>query len=189
MHPDTNDPARNLAGPVDPPPGLKQRVTQSLRARGLLAQATWRRPTLGTALAYAAAALVLFAGGAVLGRRVGKPAPDVRPRYALLLYEDAGFKGGSHAALVAEYASWADSLRGEGKLVMGEELDQAETLVLVGAGSAARVSPREARSEVEVLGGFFIVRVADRDEALGLARQCPHLKHGGRVVLRRLTNS
>jgi hypothetical protein len=31
--------------------------------------------------------------------------------------------------------------------------------------------------------------VATRDEALLLARQCPHLKYGGRVVLRRLTDS
>jgi hypothetical protein len=188
MHPDAHDPARDLAGPVEPPPGLKQRVTRSLRTRGLLAAPTWRRSTLASASAYAAAALVLVAGGALLGRWLEKRAPELGPRYALLLYEDAGFRPGAHAALVAEYAAWADSLRAQGKLVMGEELDQADTLVLVGAGGAARVSPGAARSDIGILGGFFIVRVADRNEALTLARRCPHLKHGGRVVLRRLTD-
>jgi hypothetical protein len=121
--------------------------------------------------------------------RVEKPAQDLRPRFALLLYEDAGFRPGSHTELVAEYAAWADSLRGQGKLVMGAELDQAETVVLSGAGNAAPASPGEERSAIGILGGFFIVRVATREEALTLARQCPHLRHGGRVVLRRLANS
>jgi hypothetical protein len=189
MSPDAHDPARSLADPVEPPRALKHHVTESLSTRGLLARATWRTPYLGTAAAYATAAIVLFAGGVMVGRRVGKPAPDLRPHFALLLYEDAGFRPSSHAALVAEYAAWATSLRAQGKLVMGEELDQGETLVLEGVGNAAPLSPGEARSEIGTLGGFFILRVANREEALTLARQCPHLKHGGRVVLRRLTNS
>jgi hypothetical protein len=193
MHPDAHDPARNLAGPVEPPPALKHHVTESLRTRGLLARDTWRTPTLGSAAAYTAAAIVLFAGGVMVGKRAGNPAPDLRPRFALLLYEDAGFRPGSHpgshAALEAEYAAWADSLRGQGKLVMGEELDKEETVVLVGAGEPARAPQGDVRSELGTLGGFFIVRVATREEALTIARQCPHLRYGGRVVLRRLTNS
>lgn len=188
MHPDAHDPASDLAGPVEPPPALKHHVTESLRTRGLLARGTWRTPILGSAVAYAAAAVVLFTGGVMVGKQVEKPAPDLRPRFALLLYEDAGFRPGSHAALVAEYAAWADSLRGQGELVMGEELGPGETVALVGAGEPARASPGEVRSEIGILGGFFIVRVATQEEALTLARHCPHLRHGGRVVLRRLTN-
>jgi hypothetical protein len=189
MPPDAHDPASNMARPVEPPPALKNRVAESLRTRGLVAHATGRRPNIMSVVAYAVAALVLVTGGALVGRRVEKPAQDLRPRFALLLYEDAGFRPGSHTELVAEYAAWADSLRGQGKLVMAEELDQAEAVVLSGAGNAAPASPGEERSAIGILGGFFIVRVATREEALTLARQCPHLRHGGRVVLRRLANS
>jgi hypothetical protein len=193
MHPDAHDPARSLAGPVEPPSALKHHVTESLRARDLLARDAWQTPNLRRAVAYAAAAIVLFTGGVMVGKRAGKPAPDLRPRFALLLYEDARFRPslhpGAHAALEAEYAAWADSLRGQGKLVMGEELDQGETAVLVGAGEPARGPQGDVRSELGTLGGFFIVRADTRDEALTIARQCPHLRYGGRVVLRRLTNS
>jgi hypothetical protein len=32
--------------------------------------------------------------------------------------------------------------------------------------------------------GFFIIRAATEAEALGVARTCPHLRHGGAVAVR-----
>lgn len=38
----------------------------------------------------------------------------------------------------------------------------------------------------EVIGGYFAIEAADYDEALDLCRDCPHLKYGERIELRRV---
>lgn len=189
MQSEPQDPARSLAGGIEPPPALKRRVLHTLRARGLVAPARFGRP-VRQGLVYAAAAVVLFVGGALVGGRRSVAAADPRPRFALFLYEDAAFRPTvSHRALVAEYSAWADSLRRLNALVMGEELDQEDAAVLVRSGSAVTVSPGDVETAAGSLTGLFIVRAASGEEAFALARQCPHLKYGGRVALRRLTDS
>ena len=190
MQPDSQDPARSLAGGVEPPPALKRRVLHTLRTRGLVTSLAGPGRVVTRILVYAAAALVLFAGGALVGGRQSVAAADPRPRYALFLYEDQAFRPtASHRALVAEYSAWADSLRRSNALVMGEELDPADAAVFVRSGSAVTVSPGDVESAAGRLTGLFIVRAASGEEAFALARQCPHLKYGGRVALRRLTAS
>ena len=190
MQAEPQDPARSLAGGVEPPLGLKQRVLQTLRARGLIAPPSRPSRTVTQILLYATAALVLFAGGALVGGRRLAPATDPRPRFALFLYEDAAYRPTvSHAELVAEYAAWADSLRRQNVLVIAEELGQEDAAVLHGFGGSVAVSPGDVETVVGRLAGIFIVRAATGEEALALARQCPHLKYGGRVALRRITGS
>jgi hypothetical protein len=36
--------------------------------------------------------------------------------------------------------------------------------------------------------GFFVVRARDFAEARRIAETCPHLRHGGRIVLRRVAS-
>jgi hypothetical protein len=72
---------------------------------------------------------------------------------------------------------------------MGEELDHEDAAVLFRSGSAVTISPGDVESAAGNLTGLFIVRATSREEAFALARQCPHLKYGGRVALRRLTDS
>jgi hypothetical protein len=190
MQTEPQDPARHLAGGVEPSPALKQEVLQTLRARGLLAPVPRPRRAVVRTLASTAAGLALFAAGVAVGGRRSPAAPDPRPRFALLLYEDAAFRPAvSHRELVAEYSAWADSLRGQRALVMGEELDSAEAAVLVGTGGVVTWSPGDVESVAGRLAGFFIVRASTTEDALAIARRCPHLKYGGRVALRRLTGS
>ncbi len=180
MHADADDPLKALTGPAAPPAALREEVKRSLGERGLLAPRHAPRAMLGRSLAYAAAAALFFAAGALVGQR-GASAPRTAAsgqRYALFLYEDSTFRTDvPEASLVAEYSAWADSLRRRGALVAGEKLRDAEGTVLVG-------DAREAASAG--LSGFFIVRAAGEDEALALARSCPHLRYGGRIVLREI---
>lgn len=188
--PPAQDPARSLAGGVEPPPALKQRVLHTLRARGMVAPPSRPSRTFTRILVYAAAALILFTSGAIVGGRRLASAADPRPRFALFLYEDDAFRPTvSHRALVAEYSAWADSLRRQDALVLGEELDPDAAAVLVGFGSGVTVSPGDVETAAGRLAGLFIVRASTGEEAVALARQCPHLKYGGRVLLRRLTDS
>jgi hypothetical protein len=36
--------------------------------------------------------------------------------------------------------------------------------------------------------GYFVISARDADEARRIAATCPHLRHGGRIVLRRVVS-
>jgi hypothetical protein len=66
-------------------------------------------------------------------------------------------------------------LDGDRHLVGAEKLSSAEYLLGEGAPEGT-VGP--------VLSGNFMIAAADADEALRLARGCPHLRYGGRLAVR-----
>jgi hypothetical protein len=185
-------PAGGLDPEIDPPPHLKRRVERSLRARGLLAsRAPDRMPAwLRTAGAVAAALLLVSAGfwlGALAGGGAGEPAGDTATHYVLLLYEDEDFRpSADEAALVAEYRGWAGAVSRRGVTITGEKLDDPGTLFEAPGADGLPLRDGDHGSPLGRLSGYFVVSVADRAEALAIAGTCPHLRHGGRVVLRQL---
>lgn len=155
-----------------PPAQLKERVTASLRGRGVLQRKPhWSR----VPLAIAAGAALFLAG--TQWPRLATPSENPGPTFALLLYEDAAFQPAvSLDEIVREYTAWAGTLAERGELVLAEELDPL-----------VQVAGADAPSSVEPLGqltGMFVVHAADRGAALELARNHPHVRHGGRVVVR-----
>jgi hypothetical protein len=163
---------------IEPPARLQERVVESLRARALL-----RAPRSVLAPRWAwpvaiAAGLLLFAGGWAVGRRTA-PEPGAGPaaglrHYTLLLYEGPRFNVGGtpEAALVREYTAWAHGLAGKGRLVAGEKLGTNEWTL--GDQSETSSGPT----------GFFVIAAIGDDEALAIARTCPHLRYGGTVSVR-----
>ncbi|HJQ35742.1 MAG TPA: hypothetical protein VKB93_01255 [Thermoanaerobaculia bacterium] len=117
-----------------------------------------RRPTF--AYLAAAAALVVLVVWFV------RPAPPA-PNYILLLYESPRFTGGNRA----EYGQWARQMRP--LIVGGEELGSQDVFANV---------PEPAPK----LAGYFLIDAADDAGAMRVARACPHLRHGGAVVLRKI---
>ena len=83
-------------------------------------------------------------------------------------------------AIVAEYRAWAIGLRNSGALVMAEKLADDPLTMLTANGTTQM--PGNTADE---LGGFFLIQ-ADSAEAFRIARDCPHLKHGGTVQVRRI---
>jgi hypothetical protein len=159
-----------------PPAALRDTVVRSLRERGLLARTRFPRATR-TILA-AAAGVLLFASGAAFGRHTSIAPNDSRPSFVLLLYEDSAFRARG-TATVAEYLAWSDSLRRVGVFITGEKLDdQAAVLARAGDGETG------ASPGLGSIAGLFIVRANDLESALALARTCPHVRHGGSVVVR-----
>jgi hypothetical protein len=165
--------------PVEPPAALEERVVGTLRAHGLLRSgAAVPRRALAPRWAWPvaiAAGFLLFIGGFAMGRRPAAASVTGSTQYTLLLYEGPGFNaaGATEPELVKEYSAWAGELAGRGQLVSGEKLgSQAWTLGAEGA--AAALAPT----------GFFVIAARSEDEALAIARSCPHLRHGGTVSVR-----
>ncbi|HEY7684241.1 MAG TPA: hypothetical protein VH879_16470 [Gemmatimonadales bacterium] len=164
-----------------PPPALEDLTVSALTRRGLLgARGKGRLPHRW--LLQSAVAALLVAAGWLGGRRSAPPAipASTTPRFVLLLYggevpDSAG--PAAHAARVQEYAAWAQARHATGSVVGGEEL--ADTAITLG--SAPRAMPEAGETGP---GGFFIVEAPDLPSAIQLARTCPHLSHGGTVVVR-----
>lgn len=190
--PDRPDPRlASLARELPPPPGLDDRVVAALRADGLLSPPA-RRGFAAFGLA-AAAALALFVGGGLLGRWSARPAPrpepaERRPTFALFLYEDAAFQVASAEELparVQEYVAWGRDLGPRGRTVGGSKLgDDGGGVVLDGTAPgtpAARAVPDPALGTMD---GFFLIQADSLDAAVELARTCPHVRYGGRILVR-----
>lgn len=170
---------RALPRETPPAAGLEERVVAALRSEGLLQKRMSWRVRFGAV----AATLALFAMGIVTGRLAPQPVEpeDPRPQFVLLLQEGKGFDGS--ADHVTEYAAWARALGARGLIVAGEKLKD-EAVVLSGKGAATTIETEAVTSEETAPRGYFVIRARDLDEAIAIARDCPHLKHGGRISLR-----
>jgi hypothetical protein len=177
-----------LAREAAAPPTLEERVVAALWREGLLtapAPPRWRRG-LQVAGAIAAAIAIFFAG--VLVGAGGRPAApqDFHATYALLLRTGPDYQqtanDGQETQRVEEYRAWAGGVYRSGVQIRGEKL-----------GDAGRLLRKEAESPLpeEIaehgpgrLGGFFLISAGSLEEAVSIARTCPHLRYGGTIEVR-----
>ena len=175
-----------LAEGPQPPSALEDATVGRLRRRGLLrgARPAWRVATVSSA---AAAGLLLFALGLVVGARgaaASREAASSMPRFVLLLYDapdEPRLSEGQREARVAEYRSWARRVRAGGREIGGEKLEREAAIL------GPSTSPAVAAGWP--LGGYFVVSARDLEAAVELARSCPHLAHGGRVEVRAIART
>jgi hypothetical protein len=187
---DDNDPDERLRRELArlprelvPPKGLEARVVAALRERGSLAAARprtnpWR---LGGAVA---AGLAMLLAGFWLGRQGGhRGHPPAVPSYLLMLRPGADFnrERWPEARLMAETGAWARRQLGARHFVVGEKLDMDGWIVK--PSRVAGMSPMDLQDAPD---GFFVIVASSDEEALGIARSCPFLRHGGRIEVRRI---
>jgi hypothetical protein len=132
--------------------------------------------------------LLLFAGGLAIGRLGGTPrsAEDGRPRFALFLYEGPEYDQpppDGMAQRVQEYVAWATEKRANGAVEGGEKLREDADLEIEPDGRTGQVA---AVPDGSRLAGYFIVQADDRRAAAEIARTCPHVRYGGRIVIREI---
>lgn len=157
----------------EPPRVLQQRITRTLQAGGLLQT---RAVRLRRQVLRSGALLVLVAAAFLAGRMQRGPATGAGPEFLLLLYEDSVYRDDRPVReIVAEYAVWADSLRHNDALVLGEKLGRSFTEL---------PAPMRADQVGSALPtGLFIVRANDLTGAATIAGTSPHLRFGGRIVV------
>jgi hypothetical protein len=129
-----------------------------------------------------AVAAALLAGVWIGEVRGSRPAPS-GPRFLLLLYLNPEYQttdAAGDAAREAEYSAWAQALARDGHMLMGQKIAWGGVELRSNrppVDLAAASTPHEAR-------GMFVIVASDERTALAIAETCPHLKYGGRMVLR-----
>ena len=84
--------------------------------------------------------------------------------------------------LAQQWNEWYDGLAAEGKVQHGHPLKPAGRVVTGARGSRVVDGPfAEAK---EAIGGYFLLTVADLDEATEIAQRCPSLPLGMSVEVR-----
>ena len=91
--------------------------------------------------------------------------------------KDAPPSGGPE--VLAEMKKYSGELASQGKLRIGAPLraESEGARIRVRGGKPLATDGPFAESK-ELLGGFWVVDVASRDEAIAIARRCPHARHG-----------
>jgi len=112
------------------------------------------------------------------------------PNYALFLHDASdGFAVMSPEQMqqvIQKYVAWGDRLRAAGLLKDGQKLADEPGRVMRGGNGQVRVTDGPYSETKEVLGGYYIVSAANYDEAVALARDCPHLEYGGTIEVREI---
>jgi len=80
-----------------------------------------------------------------------------------------------------EWFGWINDLKAKGIYVSGEALLPGGKQV---KGADAVVTDGPFAESKEVVGGYFIIKAADINEASELAKSCPDLPYGGVVEVR-----
>ncbi len=77
---------------------------------------------------------------------------------------------------------WVEGMQRSGRLDRADPLESAGRVV--GGARADHVMDGPFAEAKEMVGGYFLVRAADLDEATAMARACPSLKYGMSIEIR-----
>jgi hypothetical protein len=81
-----------------------------------------------------------------------------------------------------QWMEWFHRLKAQGTVLAGDPLEPQGKVV---SGRNGRVvSDGPFVESKETIGGYFLLKVADFDQAVAIARQCPGLPYGIRVEVR-----
>jgi len=175
-----------------PPSFLENRIVERLKAANLIrtGRLGWFPGYPRLAVAFALL-LVTFSLGAIVGaRRASVPATKTDdPGFILIVRQ---FRPELRAKTpeeemqrVKEYGAWARDLGRRGLLIGGEKLKDEGRLLSQPNRSAAVVEAPLNASEGSI-AGYFLLPSSDYNQAVTIARTCPHIKHGGTVELRQI---
>lgn len=95
---------------------------------------------------------------------------------------DKGMSDEQRQKVVTDWYAWFERLKEEGKCAGGHPLHNEGKVVSGKKGRTVADGPF-AESK-EAVGGYFFLQVADENEAVAIARQCPALEYGLVVEVR-----
>ncbi len=100
--------------------------------------------------------------------------------FMLFLHENstatAGLTEEQHKEIINEYTAWARQLAEQGRYTGGEKLTDDGGRMLVASADGTSVAHGDYTGNV--LSGFFRIIAAGYDDAVEIARTCPHVRFG-----------
>ena len=84
--------------------------------------------------------------------------------------------------LTEKYMNYIQSLRDKGHFIAGEPLEEEGRVVSGERGG--KVTDGPFTETKEAVGGYFLIRAEDLDEAVQLSRDCPIFANGGEIEVR-----
>lgn len=103
------------------------------------------------------------------------------PQFMLLIYGDPANAPDpeQQEEQYAEWLNYTNSLVATGSLVSGAPLEGVEAATTVRVrGGDTQISQGPALDSQEILGGYYLVEVADLDSAVALAERMPNIEYG-----------
>jgi hypothetical protein len=102
--------------------------------------------------------------------------------YLMLLHENpaatATLSPTEMQALLERYMTWGRSMAEQGRMVTGHKLRDEGGRIVRREGGSTRITDGPFIEAKEVVGGLYVIRAADYDEAASLAATCPHADLG-----------
>jgi hypothetical protein len=104
------------------------------------------------------------------------------PKYILLLHDSGtmppDMSPAEIQAVIQRYIAWRERVQSGGRQVSGHKLRDGDGRVMRGKVGSPSITDGPYAEAREVIGGLFILDAASYDEAVALARDCPHLDFG-----------
>lgn len=175
-----------------PPSFLEEQIVEKLKSANVIRSRSTRRlrgyQRIGVAFALS---LAIFVVGAMVGARRASAPPQKSdlPEFMLILRmsrpELEAKSPEEELQRVKEYSAWARELERKGLLTSGEKLkDDGRSLSQ--AKERATIIETSAKAAEGAVAGYFLVVATDYDQAVTIAKTCPHIKHGGIVEIRQI---
>jgi hypothetical protein len=201
LSPEEYEVLRRARAGVAPPRRLEDDTVAILRERGLVRPPRRIRsiPSARRMMTWAIAATVVAIAGWVIVQRLPRqeistsavltrsaataPSTIAGPRYMLLLYAGGTPVAGAPDTRRREYADWARGIASRGVAISGEELsEEAREVGAATADGSVSVAPPSG----PLPRGYFVVSAPDLASAQRIASTCPHLRYGGRIVVKKI---
>jgi hypothetical protein len=81
-------------------------------------------------------------------------------------------------AIIERYKAWSAALAAKGHLLGGDKLQDGTGRVLRNSKAQVTVTDGPYAETKEIIGGFFRIEADSYEQAVELARDCPHLAFG-----------
>jgi hypothetical protein len=94
---------------------------------------------------------------------------------------DRGLSSAQLQKVVSDWMAWFERLKAEGKCTGGHPLEDEGKVV---SRKQRTVADGPFAESKEAIGGYFYLTVADENEAIEIAKQCPGLDYGSVVEVR-----
>lgn len=165
-----------------PPEKLERKILASLKSTGELKEMSKINFAKTGSLSFAV--ILLVAVSFIIGKRSGTmPNSESKNLYAMFLYNN-NVSGEDEEQKINEYHEWLVNLKKQGKTAKGDKLEDNGMFV---SKAADRIAINNVEfNNSEFISGYFIIEATDYDEMLAIAKECPHVKYGGKVQIRKI---